>query len=260
MEEEVENNSQKVEDGMETYLSEATRVELSDRQLQMWFCHRRLKDKELPSKKLPPSPDSATDELRAVACVEAKLGEPLREDGPIPGIEFDPLPPDAFGAPLALAYDTKIYKRHQVRTNKAMTRTFPEHTFVPNPPSIRSDTFEQLSQPHLYDPMEGPTKTPPFLIGNDHLPRIHNTRSHSSRARHSSHASSRARHSSQQDKQVNPYNDAVLRVEKKRKSDDTRVVKEVEAYEIKLKKELEKQVILRKKVLFNEQKLLSCII
>ncbi|MCI30286.1 homeobox protein Hox-C4, partial [Trifolium medium] len=39
-------------------------------------------------------------ELRAIACVEAQLGEPLREDGPILGIEFDPLPPDAFGAPL----------------------------------------------------------------------------------------------------------------------------------------------------------------
>jgi hypothetical protein len=41
-------------------------------------------------------------ELRAIACVEAQLGEPLREDGPILGIEFDPLPPDAFGAPLGI--------------------------------------------------------------------------------------------------------------------------------------------------------------
>lgn len=76
-----------------------------------------------------------------------------------------------------------------------MTRTFPEYTFVPNQSSIRSDTFEQLSQPHLYDPMEGPTRTPPFPIGNEHLPRIHATQSHSSRARLSS----------QHDKQVNPY-------------------------------------------------------
>jgi len=41
-------------------------------------------------------------ENRAIACVEAQLGEPLREDGPILGVEFDPLPPDAFGAPLGI--------------------------------------------------------------------------------------------------------------------------------------------------------------
>lgn len=144
---------------METYPSEAMRAELSvklgltDRQLQMWFCHRRLKDKkEVPksSKKAPgPGPASPADELRmeaelgndygsgsgsgsspftrsemrnvaprgvpgyyesqqalmelrAIACVEAQLGEPLREDGPVLGIEFDPLPPDAFGAPIGI--------------------------------------------------------------------------------------------------------------------------------------------------------------
>lgn len=76
-----------------------------------------------------------------------------------------------------------------------MARTFPEYPFVPNQPSIRSDMFGQLSQPHLYDPMEGPARTPPFPIGNEHLPRIHGTQSHSSRARLSS----------QQDKPVTPY-------------------------------------------------------
>lgn len=130
---------------------------LSDRQLQMWFCHRRLKDKkDLPPKKpqkmvvVPALPDSPKDELRlapepateygsgsgsgsspfarpelrnvaprgvpgyyessrqaimelrAIACVEAQLGEPLREDGPILGVEFDPLPPDAFGALIGI--------------------------------------------------------------------------------------------------------------------------------------------------------------
>lgn len=152
---------------VEMYPSEAIRAELSvklgltDRQLQMWFCHRRLKDKNNLSEKksrksaavvgtkegiedglmaaAEPGSDygsgsgsgsspyasrelqgmvlrrdghgSATGrrcyesprtimELRAIACVEAQLGEPLREDGPILGMEFDPLPPDAFGAPL----------------------------------------------------------------------------------------------------------------------------------------------------------------
>lgn len=159
---------------MDNYPSEPVRVELSeklgltDRQLQMWFCHRRLKDKKEASapkkesvaapKKGPvsrkpaaePLPDSPVDdlrlgsdhyhgneygsgsgsgsspytrleppnaipvsvgyyespqaemELRAIACVEDQLGEPLREDGPILGIEFDQLPPDAFGAPIGI--------------------------------------------------------------------------------------------------------------------------------------------------------------
>ncbi|XP_058006116.1 homeobox-DDT domain protein RLT2-like isoform X2 [Hevea brasiliensis] len=38
-------------------------------------------------------------ELRAIAFAEAQLGEPLREDGPILGMEFDPLPLDALCAP-----------------------------------------------------------------------------------------------------------------------------------------------------------------
>ncbi|KAJ6917545.1 hypothetical protein NC652_019778 [Populus alba x Populus x berolinensis] len=158
---------------VDTYPSEAVRAELSvqlglsDRQLQMWFCHRRLKDRKAPSVKRPrkesPSPagmpgggemgvvaevgnehgsgsspfvlgvdqrravgrptgvavprisadvqamkryyepQQSIAELRAIAFVEAQLGEPLREDGPILGMEFDPLPPDAFGAPIDLA-------------------------------------------------------------------------------------------------------------------------------------------------------------
>lgn len=161
---------------VETYPSETLRAELSaklglsDRQLQMWFCHRRLKDRKTPPVKRPrkdspvmvassvatpvredievgnehPSgsgsgsspfghvvesrrvvsrpgtagtavarigadmppmkryyePPQSISELRAIAFVEAQLGEPLREDGPILGMEFDPLPPDAFGAPI----------------------------------------------------------------------------------------------------------------------------------------------------------------
>lgn len=41
-------------------------------------------------------------ERKAIACVESQLGEPLRKDGPILGVEFDPLPPDAFGAPIGI--------------------------------------------------------------------------------------------------------------------------------------------------------------
>jgi hypothetical protein len=175
---------------VEQYPSEAMRLELSakiglsDRQLQMWFCHRRLKDRKPPSKRqrreeesalapvMPPPPvlpapvmplassdlmvrapgtydeplhplhsrrgagrgrSSAVPrismpdlgrryyepppimiappipsmqltqyELRVINSVESQLGEPLREDGPALGVNFDPLPPGAFGAPIGM--------------------------------------------------------------------------------------------------------------------------------------------------------------
>ncbi|KAL2321127.1 hypothetical protein Fmac_030096 [Flemingia macrophylla] len=339
---------------VDNYPSETVRAELSeklglsDRQLQMWFCHRRLKDKkDLPSKKPPPPPkvsadplpDSPTDdprlgpelgneygsgsgsgsspytrveppnvvsrgvpgyyespqtmmELRAIACVERQLGEPLREDGPILGVEFDPLPPDAFGAPLAVteqqklpsfAYDSKIYERRDVRTNKVIARTSHDHQFLPIQSGIMSDSFGQFSQSHLHDPMEAPSRNPPFVPGNEQLPRIHATQGHSSRARLLS----------QQDKQLIPYqspsqdNDVAsqremypnkatvgmkshstdrqivvpenlnalpsgqvmhnkaMRIEKKRKNDDAQ---DVEANKMKIRKELEKQDNLRRKI------------
>ncbi|KAG0573424.1 hypothetical protein KC19_VG177600 [Ceratodon purpureus] len=40
----------------------------------------------------------AKTEAAAIAAVEAQLGEPLREDGPPLGVEFDTLPPGAFSA------------------------------------------------------------------------------------------------------------------------------------------------------------------
>ncbi|KAK7246453.1 hypothetical protein RIF29_41321 [Crotalaria pallida] len=344
---------------METYPSEETRavlsekLGLSDRQLQMWFCHRRLKDKkDLQPKKpkktvvAPTLPDSPLDdiklgrepgneygsgsgsgsspltrpalsnvlpkgvpgyyespqaimELRAIACVEAQLGEPVREDGPILGIEFDPLPPDAFGAPLeqqkrpGLAYDSKIYERHDIRTNKAIVRTFPEYpSFLPNQTGIRPEAFGQAGPSRLHDPVDGSTRTPPFPLGNEQIPRIHASQSHSSRVRVMSQpdkhgvpypsphqendvASRRESYTNLADAgmnshitnhpivgQDNPYslpsgqvfhNDAALRMEKKRKSDDSnRVAKEGEAYEARIKKELEKQDNLRRK---NEERL-----
>ncbi|KAF7803410.1 homeobox-DDT domain protein RLT1 [Senna tora] len=343
---------------LETYPSEAMRAELSeklglsDRQLQMWFCHRRLKDKkEMPPKELPqkkpsrkavaPMPDSPTDELRmgtelandygsgsgsgsspfarsdlrnvvsrgvpgyyesqqsimerrAVACVEAQLGEPLREDGPILGIEFDPLPPDAFGAPIAvteqqkrpnLGFDGKVYERHDVRSNKVMTRAFHEYPFLPNHSSIRSDAYGQLAQSHLHDPMDVPTRAPSLVVKNEQLPRVHAAQGHSSRVRLSSQQvkqeisySSPLRdddaappresytninigmNSHFSDHPIvapeNPFalpggpafhSDAVLRVDRKRKSDDSRTAREVEAHEMRIRKELEKQDNLRRK-------------
>lgn len=131
----------------------ASQLDLSEKQLRMWFNHRRLKDRKgkeedslhvhvntnadtnVARKKprtekhnilqypgaVPVLNPSATGihyaeeggfsgkrrnqpllskvaklEAAAIAAVEAQLGEPLREDGPPLGLEFDPLPPGAF--------------------------------------------------------------------------------------------------------------------------------------------------------------------
>ena len=52
---------------------------------------------------------AAEAERAAIMAVEAQLGEPLREDGPPLGLEFDPLPPGAFstnGTSLTLSSHT----------------------------------------------------------------------------------------------------------------------------------------------------------
>jgi hypothetical protein len=148
-------------DAEDPYPNEGKRAELSvqlgltDRQLQMWFCHRRLKDRKpqhtkrevsMPPPVLPQPPPLLPSEIMAscrkgpgrsavprisvpeigrryyeapeimlphlasvlltqaeqqmIDSVEALIGEPLRDDGPVLGIEFDPLPPGAFGAPI----------------------------------------------------------------------------------------------------------------------------------------------------------------
>lgn len=204
---------------METYPSESLRADLSvklgltDRQLQMWFCHRRLKDRKIQqqpqsqtnsqplTKKLKKEnqtvvggvgyddvmghdggasrsgsgsgsspfeprrvvaranaavsrigadmqtvkkyyePAQSSLELRAIAFVEAQLGEPVREDGPILGMEFDSLPPGAFGAPIDLttqqaqagrSYDGKVYERRDTKPMKTPSQ-MPnvEHSYVP---------------------------------------------------------------------------------------------------------------------------------
>ena len=47
--------------------------------------------------------------LQAIAAVEAQLGEPLRDDGPILGVEFDQLPPGAFGSPIGICFPSSMF-------------------------------------------------------------------------------------------------------------------------------------------------------
>ncbi|KAL5575360.1 hypothetical protein UlMin_017059 [Ulmus minor] len=340
---------------LEAYPSESTRVELSeklglsDRQLQMWFCHRRLKEKKEggPSKKprkvAPVMPDSPVDELRAeaepgsdygsgsgsgsshygstelrmaprnlgddmpmgrryyeprqsimelkaIAVVESQLGEPLREDGPILGIDFDSLPPDAFGTPLGVTtvaeqqkrsgrhFEGKSYDRHDAKSNKATPRALLDYPFLPEPSGSRSDAYGQIAQSHAHiSAVDGPTsRTSTFAVGSEQLPRVHGGQGHVSRVRvlsqqekqraafpsppRDDHFTSIRTNSQISDHPVivpeNPYassdgqvhpNDSMLRMERKRKSDDARLAKEMEVQQLRIQKELEKQDILRRK-------------
>ncbi|KAL3583251.1 hypothetical protein D5086_014312 [Populus alba] len=241
---------------VDTYPSEAVRAELSvqlglsDRQLQMWFCHRRLKDRKAPSVKRPrkesPSPagmpgggemgvvaevgnehgsgsspfvlgvdqrravgrptgvavprisadvqamkryyepQQSIAELRVIAFVEAQLGEPLREDGPILGMEFDPLPPDAFGAPIATTgqqkqhvriFEANLYERPDVKPIKSTTRTLHEYQFLPQQPTVRAEAYERAAPSCQYGSpadvhnvkTESISATLPFMHANEQV-------------------------------------------------------------------------------------------
>ncbi|KAK1566908.1 hypothetical protein Q3G72_005921 [Acer saccharum] len=353
---------------VEAYPSDTARAELSvqlglsDRQLQMWFCHRRLKDRKAPPAKrltkgspspaslsvgekelagndstqfvrggvgvaiMPvprfggevagmkryyemPPPQQSVVELRAIAFVEGELGEQLREDGPIFGMEFDPLPPDAFGAPIGPAtagqqkhpgrsFETKQFERLDVKPVKDMftihpqaaTRTLHEYQFLPEQPTVRTDTYERAAPSHNYgSPADNSNARNPslttarsFMHANeqvstgygfpgqlpslnllthqgrhshllpsasgeyDNVPRKNsiNTAMESNFGAHPLAAVDKACISS--DMRVTNDED-VIRIEKKRKSDEARIAREVEAHAKRIRKELEKQDIMRRK-------------
>ncbi|PIN06555.1 Transcription factor PHOX2/ARIX, contains HOX domain [Handroanthus impetiginosus] len=312
---------------METYPSEATRAELSqkldltDRQLQMWFCHRRLKDKKeavsmaamkprtsgsVGRKGLTDSPreelmtaepasghgsgpasasasgsgsgsgssefDNGDDtpmvpmryydsprtimERRVIACVEAQLGEPLREDGPILGVEFDELPPGAFGAPIVPAeqqdryrhsYDSKLYGQYDAKHIKAASNG--PHEAVES--KTRTDVYGHVAQSsYLYDPpVDGPTpKSLSVMHVNGHLPREHGVEGQpSSMDVYSQHGRQMHFSSPPRNTEFITHNNDNLHMERKRKSDEARIGREVQAHEKRIRKELEKQDLLRRK-------------
>ncbi|XP_056171007.1 homeobox-DDT domain protein RLT2 isoform X2 [Syzygium oleosum] len=238
---------------VEPYPSEAIRNELSgqlglsDRQLQMWFCHRRLKDRKGPSKRqrkdspaaaaaaepmlvggdaaneLPygavagsssftPAveswrggprvgtavarisgdypvmkrhyePEPSMAERHAISFVEAQLGEPLRDDGPILGMEFDPLPPGAFGTPIGGAvigqhkqtgrsFEAK-YERSDAKSIKGVVRPVHEYQFLPEKPTVRAETYERVVPPYHHGSDSINTRIsagPSFLHANEPMP------------------------------------------------------------------------------------------
>ncbi|KAE8674264.1 DNAJ heat shock family protein [Hibiscus syriacus] len=311
---------------LETYPSEATRAELSeklgltDRQLQMWFCHRRLKEKkDTPTKKprkgaaLPPGspidesrggPDlengfgsgygsspcmerklaggysrgmvddvpptmrryyesqQSIMELRAIACVEAQLGEPLRDDGPILGLEFDPLPPDAFGAipsrrrrPCSLmrarfmshmmAAQAKLVSQNSFFILlPAASRAFHEYQFLPEHSRLRSDAYGQVTQSLFHEsPVDGARVELHHLpMETSHCPgfTVSKVMELEITAQSSSHLVLGPEDSYMLSAGQTLNNDADLRNDRKRKSDEIRIAREVEAHENRIRKELEK--------------------
>ncbi|KAK4485260.1 hypothetical protein RD792_007892 [Penstemon davidsonii] len=317
---------------MEMYPSEATRVELSeklgltDRQLQMWFCHRRLKDKKeavgmaamkprnpgsAGRRSLTESPreelmaiepgsghvsgsgsgsgsesgsgsgsskfDDGDDipmvplryyespktlmERRVIACVEAQLGEPLRENGPILGMEFEELPPGAFGAPIVPrekqdryrhSYDSKLHGQYDAKHIKAAS-TVP-HEAVES--KTRSDAYGHVAPPYLYDsPVDGPTaKSLSLMHGNGHLPREYDVEGQVSNADASSQPGRQLQFSSPRNTDFDTNYEDNMHIERKRKSDEGRMGKDVQSHEKKMRKELEKQDLLRRKAERRKQK------
>ncbi|KAM3362256.1 homeobox-DDT domain protein RLT1 isoform X2 [Capsicum galapagoense] len=315
---------------METYPSEAIRAELSeklgltDRQLQMWFCHRRLKDKntsggtekkpragvtgvkrnamespredlmvaeaasdrgsgsvsrsgsgsgsgsgssrfdngdDMPTKPIRhyESPRRAM-ERRVIACIETQLGETLREDGPIIGVEFDELPPGAFGSPIDFgergdryrhSYDSKLYGPYDAKVSVGTTLSLsPVLTSGHREPAelkIVSDKYGQIAAPYLYDsPVDGPSKNAPIMQGNGHFAREYGVEGQNIGV-----MSQKGRQghfpSPQQDNKFVSSNEDFLQLDRKRKSEDTRIGRDVQVNEKRIRKELEKQDLLRRK-------------
>ncbi|KAI4374133.1 hypothetical protein MLD38_012166 [Melastoma candidum] len=298
----------------EAYPSEAMRTDLSkklgllDRQLQMWFCHRRLKDKkntvallDFAKESVATANEHGSDnesgsgsgsspngrrefeganlmqegdepgtgrryhesprtimELRAIACVESQLGELLREDGPILGMEFDPLPPDAFGTPIMAmeehqlsthSYDGKlcdgkVYARRDSMSNKADERSYGRYQYFQE--ASRYSSPGQAPQSHCRDAaVDGPTSRRPHADHENEKLSDHRVQGHPSRGCSIS----------QEDKAVaisSPSQDDHPRRQRGssgdiRMNDDGLGAREVEAHENRARKTLEKETVLRRK-------------
>ncbi|KAL3345261.1 hypothetical protein AABB24_024293 [Solanum stoloniferum] len=312
---------------METYPSEAIRAELSeklgltDRQLQMWFCHRRLKDKNTSGgtekkpraggtggkRNLPESPredlvvaEAASDrgsgsvsrsgsgsgssrfdngddmpapsirsyesprramERRVIACIEAQLGETLREDGPIIGVEFDELPPGAFGIPIDLeermnhysqSFDSKLYGPYDAKVNVgsalSLSPVLTNGHREPAEPKIVSDKYGQIAAPYPYDPsVDGPSKNVPTMQRNGHFVRESGVEGQSI-SMMSQQSRQRRFLSPSRDNEFIPGNEDMLQLDRKRKSEEFGMGREVQTNEKRMRKELEKQDLLRRKM------------
>ncbi|CAJ2642212.1 unnamed protein product [Trifolium pratense] len=335
----------------ESYPSEAIRAELSvklglsDRQLQMWFCHRRQKDKKaapvmvkkevdvaltsapfeegvrhdhglvsvlrpignvdspqfvaqrgmmaFPRMMALPAMDSSSyheshrtiQELRVAAFVERQLGEPLREDGPILGMEFDSPPPGSVAMGQHRQSEWPVEANIYEHLDKGISRTLHEYQFIPEQPTVRNEIYERVtaSIPHSRTSL---SSLPSFLNGNESAPKVYgvqgqkipglNLLSQSEQGR-PNHVMLSASGGNDDDVQKNPFADVTLdiqsganqvtpidgpllpsdrrviheeeleRFQRKRKNEEARMQREFEVQEKRIRKELVKQDILRQK-------------
>ncbi|KAE8714977.1 hypothetical protein F3Y22_tig00110187pilonHSYRG00357 [Hibiscus syriacus] len=191
------------------------------------------------SEKLGGSSSRGMMELRAIACVEAQLGQPLRDDGPILGMEFDPLRPDAFEAIPELhkrsgqPYESKLYDRD---TSKASVSAIHEYQFLPDHSSLRSDACGQVTHSHFYEsPVNGIRGGATlFVHGEEPLSRVHGIQGQGSQVPLLPQQRNMGIISSSSKVSDDPQNN------KKRKSDENRIAREVEAQDDGNCKDLEK--------------------
>nr|XP_043622905.1 homeobox-DDT domain protein RLT1 isoform X2 [Erigeron canadensis] len=306
----------------EMYPSEAIRAKLSedlgltDRQLQMWFCHRRLKDKKEGDKKEgtpkraigegsggertelmnssrqgmmvvdrgggsdhgsrsrsrheswsrsgsgsgsesdssqfeEPVVHSRAYELtqqkmmirRIIECVEVQLGESLREDGPALGIEFDEPPPGAFGSPIV------VKKRHSQARHSYDGSLFEQ----PDPRPIKEPVAHNIKH-ELYGSVSGLYDSPVVYPSDQRLV-LQNGLPPAYAAPGQLKGASLLMPKGEMGHLPSPMNDndfiqpneEVLQMWRKRKSDDGVPGREGHS-EKRMKKELEKKDLLRKKM------------
>ncbi|CAH9112170.1 unnamed protein product [Cuscuta europaea] len=307
---------------METYPSEAIRAELSeklgltDRQLQMWFCHRRLKDKKeaagvaVMKPRMEPNvgvsgkksfteltrdevtiPETGVDnrsgsgsgsgssqfgngegmptlpmryyespkavtERRIISCIESQLGEPLRKDAPILGVEFDELPPGAFGAPIVSiehrdryrnSYDTELFGPYETKPYNALPSSLPE---LPES-RIRADRCEQIPPSYHYDsPVRVPASKPLSVIqDNGHFSREYGVEAHASTLNILTQHGLQGQYPSPTSGSalIIAANECSMQMDHEHKNDEARIERDAQVHEKRIKKELEKQDLLKRK-------------
>ncbi|KAL6194334.1 hypothetical protein ACLB2K_035418 [Fragaria x ananassa] len=174
-------------------------------------------------------------------------------------------------------------KRNESKPNKGTPRSLHEYPYLQDHSSIRPDVYGHVAQSHFHDSaIDGPNaRNSPFASGNEQFPRVHGghgrARLLSQQERQAvAFASPGDDGLPQRDAFINgrmsaqysepafiapessnvlsdgQINDTMLRMERKHKGEDVRMAKEVEAHEARIRKEMEKQDILRRK---NEERI-----
>ncbi|GKU96347.1 hypothetical protein SLEP1_g9594 [Rubroshorea leprosula] len=180
---------------------------------------------------------------------------------------------------------TKLYERPNAKAIKSTVRALCEYQFLPEQPTMRTDTHKRVAPSYHYSSLaDGPNaRGRTFMHGNEHTPPAYAVLGHmpnlnllpqpARQGNFLSTASGENDNTSRMDSFTSTADDAnvgahpitalespfmssdrrssldedVLRIERKRKSEEARIAREVEAHEKRIRKELEKQDMLRQK-------------